>query len=85
MWEPELLSVRAQGHSSAGMKLIPLKTTVEKIDGSHLQTDPKNTDYELEGGATRNFEALRTAEMMAQREIKEKEEEEKNNPMKVKI
>ncbi len=48
-----------------------------------FQTDPKNTDYELEAGAVRNFEALRTAEMMAVKEQKEKEEEEKNNPMKV--
>ena len=49
----------------------------------HLQTDPVNTDYVLEAGATRNFEALRTAELQAVREQKEKEDEEANNPMKV--
>lgn len=48
-----------------------------------FKTDPENTDYSLEAGAVRNFEALRTAELMAQREMKELEEEEKNNPMKV--
>ncbi len=48
-----------------------------------LQTDPENCDYTLEDGATRNFEAHRTAEEMAKRELKEIEEEEKNNPMKV--
>jgi len=50
-----------------------------------FQTDPQNTDYELEAGATRNFEATRTAEKMALQEQKEKEAEEANNPMKVKI
>jgi len=49
-----------------------------------IQTDPENTDYELEAGATRNFEAARTAEKMALQEQKEKEAEEANNPMKVK-
>lgn len=48
-----------------------------------FQTDPQNTDYELEAGATRNFEASRTAEKMALQEQKEKEAEEANNPMKV--
>jgi len=38
----------------------------------------------LEAGATRNFEATRTAEKMALQEQKEKEAEEANNPMKVK-
>lgn len=48
-----------------------------------LQTDPENTDYALEDGATRNFEPLRTAEMLAKKEQQEKEDEEKDNPMKV--
>lgn len=48
-----------------------------------FKTDPQSTDYELEAGATRNFEATRTAEKMALQEQKEKEAEEANNPMKV--
>ena len=40
-------------------------------------------DYVLEAGATRNFEALRTAELMAQKEAAEREAELENNPMKV--
>jgi Saf4/Yju2 protein len=48
-----------------------------------IQTDPESTDYVLEAGATRNFEASRTAEKMALQEQKEKEAEEANNPMKV--
>ncbi|ELT97109.1 hypothetical protein CAPTEDRAFT_160604 [Capitella teleta] len=48
-----------------------------------FKTDPASTDYALEAGATRNFEAAKTAELLARREIEEKEAEEKNNPMKV--
>ena len=48
-----------------------------------FKTDLENCDYALEAGATRNFEAQRTAELMAKKEMEEKEEEDKNNPMKV--
>jgi len=48
-----------------------------------FKTDPKNQDYELEHGATRNFQAYRLAEMQAQQEAKNEEEEEKLNPMKL--
>ncbi|XP_069128502.1 splicing factor YJU2-like isoform X2 [Argopecten irradians] len=48
-----------------------------------FKTDLKNTDYTLEAGATRLFEAEKIAKEMAEREIKEKEEEELNNPMKI--
>ncbi|GAB1597292.1 splicing factor YJU2-like [Argonauta hians] len=48
-----------------------------------FKTDLKNTDYTLEAGATRNFEAAKLAEQMEERSRKEKEEEEMNNPMKV--
>lgn len=48
-----------------------------------FKTDPENTDYTLEAGATRNFEAMKTASEMAKKEQQEKEEEEANNPMKV--
>lgn len=47
------------------------------------QTDPENADYKLEAGATRNFEALRTAEILAKKEEERKKEEEDNNPMKL--
>ncbi len=50
-----------------------------------FQTDPENTDYALEDGATRNFEAAKTAELLATQEQKDKEEEERNNPMKVRM
>uniref|UniRef100_A0A1B6DFB6 Splicing factor YJU2 n=1 Tax=Clastoptera arizonana TaxID=38151 RepID=A0A1B6DFB6_9HEMI len=48
-----------------------------------FKTDPKNTDYEIEAGATRNFMALKLAEEQAQREEDERKEEEANNPMKL--
>ncbi|KAF2880913.1 hypothetical protein ILUMI_25262 [Ignelater luminosus] len=48
-----------------------------------FKTDPKNTDYEIEAGATRNFMALKLAEEQALREEEEEKEEEQNNPMKL--
>lgn len=48
-----------------------------------FKTDLKNTDYTLEAGATRLFEAEKLAKEMAEREIQEKEDEELNNPMKI--
>ncbi|XP_063995816.1 splicing factor YJU2-like isoform X1 [Diachasmimorpha longicaudata] len=48
-----------------------------------FKTDPKNTDYEIEAGATRNFMALKLAEEQAQREEDEEKEEEAINPMKL--
>ena len=48
-----------------------------------FRTDPENTDYVLEAGATRNFEALSKAEKQAEREEQAYQEELKNNPMKL--
>lgn len=45
----------------------------------------ENTDYTLEAGATRLFEAEKLARQMAEKEIKDKEDEELNNPMKVTV
>ena len=48
-----------------------------------FRTDPANTDYVVEAGATRNFEALAKAEKLAEEEQKAYQEEMKNNPMKL--
>lgn len=48
-----------------------------------FKTDPRNTDYEIEAGATRNFMALKLAEEQALREEEEAREEEASNPMKL--
>lgn len=48
-----------------------------------FRTDPANTDYVLEAGATRNFEALTKAEKIAEEEDRAYQEELKNNPMKL--
>lgn len=48
-----------------------------------FKTDPQNTDYEIEAGATRNFMALKLAEEQAQREEDERKEDEATNPMKL--
>lgn len=48
-----------------------------------FRTDPENTDYILEAGATRNFEALSKAEKQAELEKKAYQEEIALNPMKL--
>jgi len=48
-----------------------------------FRTDPANTDYVLEAGATRNFEALAKAEKIAEEEQKAHRQELEDNPMKL--
>ncbi|XP_062254045.1 splicing factor YJU2 [Platichthys flesus] len=48
-----------------------------------FKTDPVNTDYAMEHGATRNFQAEKLIEEEVKRIQDEREEEELNNPMKV--
>ncbi|RDD45857.1 Coiled-coil domain-containing protein 94 [Trichoplax sp. H2] len=47
-----------------------------------FKTDPQNTDYECEHGATRNFQAQKFAEEEEELKKQQREEEEMNNPMK---
>lgn len=47
-----------------------------------FKTDPKNSDYECESGATRNFEVWRDAEQAKEEVAKEREEEDEHDTMK---
>lgn len=47
-----------------------------------MKTDPKNTDYVVEGGATRNYEPWREREKEKLQSAVEREEEERGNAMK---
>ncbi|KAM6500790.1 CWC16 protein [Amanita muscaria] len=48
-----------------------------------FKTDPKNTDYAAEHGASRNFEPWREERIIEEEDRLAKLEEEENNPMKV--
>jgi len=48
-----------------------------------FKTDPRNTDYEIEEGATRNFMALKLAQEQEKKEEDAEKEEEATNPMKL--
>ncbi|CAG8451735.1 3526_t:CDS:2 [Ambispora leptoticha] len=47
-----------------------------------FKTDPKNTDYVAEHGASRNFEPWREERIAGEEKQLKKEQEEENNPMK---
>lgn len=47
-----------------------------------MKTDPKSTDYIMEGGASRNYEPWRDTEVEKKEQVQQREEEEMGNAMK---
>lgn len=64
------------------MKLTTLYSTLCSAEIT-FKTDPKNTDYAAEHGASRNFEPWRDEQAVEEEDRLAKLEEEENNPMKV--
>lgn len=50
-----------------------------------MKTDPQNTDYVMERGATRNYEPWRESARDLAEQVAQREEEERGNAMKVHI
>lgn len=60
---------------------LGLPGRLRSLGVSLLQTNLEEMDYELEHGATRNFQAVRLAEQQAEKQEEARVEEEKSNPM----
>lgn len=73
-----------QGEDYLGLKIFRFYIKCTRcLAEITFKTDPQNADYIVEHGATRNFQALKLAEEQAEREQRDREEEEASNPMKL--
>lgn len=73
----------AEGEDYLGLRIYRFHIRCTKcIAVITFKTDPENTDYTMEHGATRLFEAWKKLEQQTQKEKQDREDEETNNPMK---
>lgn len=73
-----------QGEDYLGLKIFRFYIKCTRcLAEITFKTDPQNADYIVEHGATRNFQALKLAEEQAEREQRDRDEEEASNPMKM--
>merc|ERR1712180_90154 len=73
----------AEGEDYLGLRIYRFHIRCTKcISVITFKTDPENTDYTMEHGATRLFEAWKKLEQQTQKEKQDREDEETNNPMK---
>jgi len=74
---------KARGEDYLGMPVhrfyMRCKTCSAEIS---IKTDPKNTDYIVENGATRNYEPLRSEEQQLEDDAEQKREQEEQDAMK---
>jgi len=73
----------AEGEDYLGLRIYRFHIRCTKcIAVITFKTDPENTDYTMEHGATRLFEAWKKLNEQNQKEKQDREDEETNNPMK---
>lgn len=73
----------AEGETYLGLRIYRFHIRCTKcISVITFKTDPENTDYTMEHGATRLFEAYKKLEQQVEKEKRDRVEEETNNPMK---
>jgi len=73
----------AEGEDYLGLRIYRFHIRCTKcIAVITFKTDPENTDYLMEHGATRLFEAWKKLEQQTAKEKQDREDEETNNPMK---
>lgn len=73
-----------QGESYMGLRVYRMYIKCPRcLSEITFKTDMKNEDYELEHGATRNFDSIRLAERAEAQRIEAEKAELANNPMRV--
>lgn len=73
-----------QGEDYLGIRIFRFHIRCTRCCGEiSFRTDPRNTDYQCEAGATRNFETWRVADVLGTTDLDAEAEQVEANPMEV--